>query len=149
LRSTKEFNNLSDEIKEMRLRLQNQKGNINDFKFGVGGMLDVYFATRYLQLKHHIPDPESRGTLSLIAHLEEKNLLTANQARVLQQSYGFLRLLDHKIRLQLERPQTSLPTSSSQRLEIAKHLGYEEETSFLKDYQEHLLAIRQIYLEII
>ncbi|KAF0248808.1 MAG: glutamate-ammonia-ligase adenylyltransferase, partial [bacterium] len=150
-RSTKDFEILSNEIKEIRLRLQNQKASkaSMDFKFGVGGMLDVYFATRYLQLKHHIPDPQNRGTLSLITHLAEKNLLTANQASLLQKGYGFLRQLDHKIRLQLERPQTYLPHNSSQQLEIAKQLGYKEEASFLKDYQEHLLAIRQVYQEII
>ncbi len=147
-RSTKDFGGLSNEIKEIRLRLQNQKASM-DFKFGVGGMLDVYFATRYLQLKHHIPDPQNRGTLSLITHLAEKNLLTADQASLLQKGYGFLRQLDHKIRLQLERPQTYLPHNSSQQLEIAKQLGYKEEANFLKDYQGHLSAIRQVYQEII
>ncbi|MBI4853925.1 MAG: bifunctional [glutamate--ammonia ligase]-adenylyl-L-tyrosine phosphorylase/[glutamate--ammonia-ligase] adenylyltransferase [Acidobacteria bacterium] len=148
-RSTKDFSKLSNEIKEMRLKLQNQKASINDFKFGVGGMLDVYFATRYLQLKYHIADPENRGTLSLISHLAEKQILTKTQAHILQEGYGFLRQLDHRIRLQLERPQTSLPNNSNQRLEIAKELGYKDERVFLKDYKEHLLAIRQAYEEII
>lgn len=148
-RSTKDFSSLSNEIKEMRLRLQNQKGSSTDFKFGIGGMLDVYFATRYLQLKHHVPDPQNRGTLSLIAHLAEKNLLTPDQTNHLHNGYSFLRKLDHMIRLQLERPQTYLPHNPSQRMEIAKQLGYEEENTFLKDYKKHLSAIRQVYEEII
>jgi glutamate-ammonia-ligase adenylyltransferase len=148
-RSAKDFSSLSKEIKDIRLRLQNQKGNANDFKFGIGGMLDVYFATRYLQLKHQIPDPKNRGTLSLIADLAEKKILTEKQANILEKGYTFLRQLDHKIRLQLERPQTQLPHNLSQRLEIAKELGYEDEASFLKDYKYYLQIIREVYEEII
>ncbi|MFY9221363.1 MAG: bifunctional [glutamate--ammonia ligase]-adenylyl-L-tyrosine phosphorylase/[glutamate--ammonia-ligase] adenylyltransferase [Blastocatellia bacterium] len=142
------INNLAAEIDDIRKRLETQKGREIDFKFGAGGMLDVYFVTRYLQLKHKVADPPIRGTLALITHLAEKNLLTLEQKQALSQGYGFLRLLDHQLRLQLERPQTFLPHNASQRMEIAKQLGYQDEASFNKDYQQHLLLIRQVYQEI-
>jgi glutamate-ammonia-ligase adenylyltransferase len=139
--------NLRKEIQEIRLRLENEKGRATDFKFGQGGMLDVYFATRYLQLKHQIPDPPTRGTLSLISYLAEKNVITLYQANILTEGYRFLRLLDHQIRLQLERPQTTLPHSSAQRKEIAQQMGYLEESDFLDIYQKQLSNIRQVYKE--
>lgn len=142
------LNNLAAEIDDIRKRLETQKGREIDFKFGAGGMLDVYFVTRYLQLKHKVADPETRGTLALIKHLAEKNLLSLEQKQTLSQGYGFLRLLDHQLRLQLERPQTFLPHNASQRMEIAKQLGYQDEASFNKDYQQHLLSIRQVYQEV-
>ncbi|MBL8193016.1 MAG: bifunctional [glutamate--ammonia ligase]-adenylyl-L-tyrosine phosphorylase/[glutamate--ammonia-ligase] adenylyltransferase [Blastocatellia bacterium] len=141
--------NLATEIDDIRKRLETQKGREIDFKFGAGGMLDVYFVTRYLQLKHKIADPETRGTLALITHLAEKNLLTSEQKQILSQGYGFLRLLDHQLRLQLERPQTFLPHNASQRMEIAKQLSYQDEANFNNDYQQHLSLIRQVYQEII
>jgi glutamine synthetase adenylyltransferase len=111
--------------------------------------LDVYFVTRYLQLKYKVADPKTRGTLALITHLAERNLLTLEQKQILSQGYGFLRLLDHQVRLQLERPQTFLPHNASQRIEMAKQLGYQDEASFNNDYQKHLSSIRQVYQEII
>lgn len=143
------LNNLATEIDDIRKRLETQKRREIDFKFGAGGMLDVYFVTRYLQLKHNIADPPIRGTLALITYLAKKNLLTLEQKQTLSQGYGFLRLLDHQLRLQLERPQTFLPHNASQRMEIAKQLGYQDEASFNKDYQQYLSSIREVYQEII
>lgn len=140
--------NLKNEIQEIRLRLQKEKGRSSDFKFGQGGMLDVYFATRYLQLKHQIPDPPTRGTLSLITYLQDKGLMTSLQATMFTEGYRFLRLLDHQIRLQLERPQTTLPHSSGHIMEIAQQLGYLQEMDFRNSYQQQLLNINQVYNEI-
>src|SRR6185503_9987255 len=51
---------LRDEARRVRDRLEKEKGapragRIN-IKHGAGGMLDVYFATRYLQLRDNVPD---------------------------------------------------------------------------------------------
>lgn len=148
-RSQQYASTLASEVVQMRTRLEKQKSQSEDFKFGVGGMLDVYFATRYLQLCHKVADPLERGTLALITYLQTKQLLSLSQAEKLSQGYNFLRQLDHQIRLQLERVQTSLPQSSLQRADLARALKVENEGELLSTYRQHLADIRTTYLEII
>ncbi|MEW6732546.1 MAG: hypothetical protein AB1489_14550 [Acidobacteriota bacterium] len=141
---------LAHEAHEMRLRLQAEKARAqtNNYKFAAGGMLDVYFATRYLQLRHAVPDPVQRGTLPLIEHLAHGGILSAEQARVFQQGYSFLRQLDHQVRLQLERPQPELPHNPALRLDLAYRLGFSSENDLLIEYRRYCAAIRTTYLEI-
>ena len=55
--------------RHVRERLEKEKGDGaaaklgTDIKYGPGGMLDVYFASRYLQLRDEVPDEgEDRST---------------------------------------------------------------------------------------
>jgi glutamate-ammonia-ligase adenylyltransferase len=45
-------------------RLRSRRPNEIDIKYGSGGMLDVYFAMRYLQLRDNIPDHEENRSTS-------------------------------------------------------------------------------------
>src|SRR5688572_473779 len=52
---------LRAEARRVRERLEKEKGTRGrhsgtDIKYGPGGMLDVYFATRFLQLRDEVPD---------------------------------------------------------------------------------------------
>jgi len=54
-------NELRSETRHIRERLEKEKtrgrrADAVDIKFGAGGMLDVYFAVRYLQLRDDISD---------------------------------------------------------------------------------------------
>ena len=59
---------LAAETCRVRLALEQQRtrglrvGEI-DIKYGTGGLLDVYFAMRYLQLRHNVPDGVSGPTV--------------------------------------------------------------------------------------
>jgi glutamine synthetase adenylyltransferase len=75
----------------MRARQVKEKlrGARPDIKWGRGGMSDVYFVTRYLQLRDRISFPTERGTAALIVHLGESGALDAESVRALFEGYGF------------------------------------------------------------
>ena len=72
---------LQSETRRVRLALETERsrkrrsGDV-DIKYGAGGMLDVYFAVGYLQLRHNIPDDaEDRSTLTTLDRLLSAGVL--------------------------------------------------------------------------
>ena len=59
---------IAREARQIRLQLERERSRSRrtgeiDIKYGSGGMLDVYFAMRYLQLRDGVPDdPSDRST---------------------------------------------------------------------------------------
>ncbi|MEJ7708295.1 MAG: hypothetical protein WKF84_00155 [Pyrinomonadaceae bacterium] len=84
---------LSNETKRVRERLEHERrrsgaGGAMDIKYGPGGMLDVYFAVRFLQLKDGVLDEGAdRSTTSTIKRLRgvgstERERLHSSQRRL-------------------------------------------------------------------
>jgi glutamate-ammonia-ligase adenylyltransferase len=98
---------LREETRRVRNRLETEKslrGKGLDIKYSAGGMLDVYFAVRYLQLRYRIPDQAAnRSTLRSLQDLLDAGALTAEDHTALSEGYAFLRELDHRLRLSLGR----------------------------------------------
>jgi glutamate-ammonia-ligase adenylyltransferase len=104
-----------------QLKLQKsptRKGKETDIKFGEGGMLDVYFAMRFLQLRDNVPDaPENRSTAFMLKKLYKNRSLGHKDFKNLSRSYSFLSELDHNLRLTVGRS-TRLPISNQTALQI-------------------------------
>jgi len=115
-----EFKN---ETRRVRMRLEEEKTSRRqskdiDIKFGPGGLLDVYFVMRYLQLRDAIPhDPENRSTKFTLEKLFMANSLSVENFTNLREGYEFLSLLDHNLRLTLGRT-TRLPSANRTALKI-------------------------------
>ncbi len=72
-------------------------------------MLDVYFATRYLQLRDEVLDEgEDRSTAFTLEGLREEGSLSEEDFLVLSNGYSLLRSIDHNLRLIVGRS-TRLP----------------------------------------
>ena len=143
---------LASDAREMRDRIERENArptSSRNFKFGRGGMMDVYFATRYLQLKYRIPEPEQRGTIPLIAYLHERGVLTSEQHERLAAGYHFLRQLDHALRVIFGRPVYALPPRRATLDEVAKWLGYSSPDELEREHEEHRRRIRAAYEEIV
>ncbi|MGH9948168.1 MAG: DUF294 nucleotidyltransferase-like domain-containing protein [Pyrinomonadaceae bacterium] len=72
--SRTEPKSLAAETLRIRLALEKQKlgrrSKDIDIKYGAGGLLDIYFAVRYLQLCERVPDnPNDRSTLAMLDRL--------------------------------------------------------------------------------
>ena len=98
-----------------------------DIKYAAGGMLDVYFATRYLQLRDDVADEgEDRSTLATLERLEASGSLETDDYEALSRGYELLRSVDHQLRLIVGKvaavPSTDYPAFR----EIAKRLGFRE-----------------------
>ncbi len=142
---------LSRETRYVRDRLEKEKttsgrGTGVDVKFAAGGMLDVYFATRYLQLRYDVPDEgEDRSTTTTLERLHATGALSSPDFEALRNGYVLLRSIDHYLRLILGR-QARLPSVDHPALhDIAKLLDFESATVLHATLLEQMQGIREAY----
>ena len=139
---------LKNETRRMRERLEKEKSiNQNrkeiNIKFGEGGMLDVYFAMRFLQLRDNVPDDsENRSTQFMLKKLYETGSLSVENFKMLNDGYEFLSRLDHALRLTFGRS-SILPNNLES---ISKRLKTD---NLLETLTLHRLNIRQAYENIL
>jgi [glutamine synthetase] adenylyltransferase / [glutamine synthetase]-adenylyl-L-tyrosine phosphorylase len=146
---------LQDEIRRVRDRLEQEQAKpgrrgLLDIKYGPGGMLDVYFATRYLQLRHNVPDQDAdRSTLSTIERLKNEGYLTGEDYEVMRSGYRLLRSVDHQQRLLLGRS-ARLPAPDHPAMgDIAKKLSFATAANLIEKLCESMAQIRSSYLRIL
>lgn len=137
------------EVDAMRQRLEREKSESMDIKFGRGGLLDIYFVSRYLQLLHQLPDPPARDTLSLLESLRRADYLTDRQHGVLSAGYTLLASIDHQLRLQAQRPSSRIPVNPNQLKEIALSLGFSDTTEFQHAFSSTTDHVRTVYNEVL
>lgn len=152
---------LKQETRRVRERLELEKGraalangrragrggrhNI-DIKYSAGGMLDVYFATRYLQLRDDIADEgDDRSTLATLVRLEANGSLETRDYDALSQGYELLRSVDHHLRLIVGKV-AALPSADYPVFrEIARRLDFASAHDLSESLRERTLAIREAY----
>jgi glutamate-ammonia-ligase adenylyltransferase len=137
------------ETRRMRDRLERERGGrgATDIKFGRGGMLDVYFAARFLQLRDHVPDdPSDRSTPVTLDRLRDSSSIKAEDHRVLSDGYALLRTLDHHRRLLVGRS-TRLPTAEDHPVlrDLAALCNYSTTAELLRDLRERMEAVRAAF----
>jgi glutamate-ammonia-ligase adenylyltransferase len=142
---------LKQETQRVRERLEREKGKRGrqsgiDIKFSAGGMLDVYFATRYLQLRDDVADEgDDRSTSSTLDRLEATGCLDNRDYEALSNGYSLLRAVDHYLRLIMGKV-AALPSMEHPAYkEIARNLNLETAEDFARTLAERMQAIRQAY----
>jgi glutamate-ammonia-ligase adenylyltransferase len=117
-----------------------------DIKYGAGGMLDVYFATRYLQLRDDVADEaHDRSTPATLERLEANGSLDAGDYEALSRGYELLRAVDHHLRLIVGKV-AALPSLDHPAFrEIAARLGCESAAELSETLSERMRAIREVY----
>jgi glutamate-ammonia-ligase adenylyltransferase len=143
---------LKDETRRVRDRLEKEKskpgrhrGGI-DIKYGAGGMLDVYFAVRYLQLRDDVRDEgEDRSTAATLDRLREVESFSEEDYLALSDGYALLRSVDHSLRLIAGRTARLPAADHPVTRDIAKQLGYSSAGALTETLSEHLIAIRAAY----
>jgi glutamate-ammonia-ligase adenylyltransferase len=117
-----------------------------DIKYSAGGMLDVYFAARYLQLRDDVADEgEDRSTLATLERLEGSSSLETRDYEALSRGYELLRSVDHHLRLIAGKVAALPSTDYPAYREIAKRLGFETPTNLSETLRERMHAIREAY----
>jgi glutamate-ammonia-ligase adenylyltransferase len=146
---------LKTATKHVRERLENEKGSRGrrdgiDIKYGKGGMLDVYFAARYLQLRNEIPDEgEDRSTAYILERLNHEGALAEEDYAVLSNGYSLLRAVDHSLRLIAGRstrlPEPGHPTAG----DVATKIGFESAEALHTTLTEQMMLIREAYQRVL
>nr|MBA2340208.1 hypothetical protein [Pyrinomonadaceae bacterium] len=143
-------NVLRDETRRVRERLRQERAAPTksqlDIKFGAGGMLDVYFIARYLQLRDNLPDEaEDRSTLRTLERLREMGSLDAASGEAIQEGYILLRTLDHHLRLLAGRS-SRLPAADTALLnDLARLMNFASPDSFVNTLQKRMSDIHAAF----
>jgi glutamate-ammonia-ligase adenylyltransferase len=141
--------------RHVRDRLEKEKGSRGrklgtDIKYGPGGMLDVYFASRYLQLKDEVMDEgDDRSTSSTLERLREEGSLSEDDFSALSGGYDLLRSIDHNLRLIVGRstrlPDPNHPTAR----DVATRVGFSSADDLQQTLTGQMTAIRAAYSRIL
>jgi glutamate-ammonia-ligase adenylyltransferase len=144
---------LRAETRRVRERLERERGGgrgaasrETDIKYGPGGMLDVYFAVRYLQLRDCLPDEDDRSTRASLVRLRDAGSLGEEDFKALREGYALLRSLDHRLRLLAGRS-TRLPSAQDHPLwrDLARWTGYASSAALAADLAARMNAVRESY----
>lgn len=140
-RSTKRIRELLEAEKTAK-----NKAREVDIKFGAGGMLDIYFAARFLQLRDNVPDDlENRSTFYTLQKLLENGSLSAEQYQVFLEGYEFLTELDHNLRLTVGRS-TRLPIANLKALKtITSRMRIDSVNQLREQLTFHRINIREAF----
>ena len=143
------------ETRRVRDRLEKEKGirarrTGTDIKYGPGGMLDVYFATRYLQLRDEVLDGgDDRSTAFTLERLREEGSLTDDDFSVMSNGYSLLRSVDHNLRLIVGRS-TRLPDPNHVTArDVASRMGFDTVAELQRTLVDQMEAIRDSYNRIL
>ena len=145
-----DHNQLRAETRRVRDRLEKEKATRRnsslDIKHGVGGMLDVYFAVRYLQLRDCVQDDDKdRTTSATLLRLHEAGSLEETNLRALYDGYTLLRSVDHQLRLILGRS-ARLPLPGHPAFaDIARRMNYDTAAALINDLTSCMSNIRKAY----
>ena len=139
------------ETRRVRDRLEKEKAIRSrragiDIKYGSGGMLDVYFATRYLQLRDEVLDGgEDRSTAFTLERLREEGSLNEEDFSIMSTGYSLLRSIDHNLRLIVGRS-TRLPDPNHVTArDVALRMGFASAAELHQTLVEQMQSIRDSY----
>ena len=146
---------LAEETRRVRLLLEKERAGGKrsrevDIKYGTGGMLDVYFAMRFLQLRDNVPDEShDRSTASMLGVLHQRGSIARADYELLLEGYRFLSAVDHYLRLTVGRV-TRLPVANIKALDlVAQRMQLKDHTEFTGQLTLHRLNLRKAFDEIV
>lgn len=128
-----------------RAKSKRQRGAL-DIKYAAGGMLDVYFATRFLQLRDDVSDEgEDRSTQGTLDRLAANGSLEQDDYTALVNGYALLRSVDHQLRLILGRSGRVPAGDHTVMREIAEQLSFSSARALEETLSERMNEIRAAY----
>ncbi|MCK5235396.1 MAG: bifunctional [glutamate--ammonia ligase]-adenylyl-L-tyrosine phosphorylase/[glutamate--ammonia-ligase] adenylyltransferase, partial [Deltaproteobacteria bacterium] len=144
-----------EELKKMKEKIDVYQKQIKpdtvDVKLGRGGIREIEFFVQVLQIIHggKNKDLRMRGTMEAIKKLTAAGLISKEDELVFNQSYCFLRDLEHRLQIIEARQTQALPVKDKDMARIAKMMGFSEEKGctnrFLKRYKEITENVHSIY----
>ena len=121
----------------------------HDVKLGLGGIREVEFYAQVLQLVFGGRKPQVRtpGTLGALESLQAAELIDAGTAKVLSESYTFLRHVEHRIQMLDDEQTQTLPASTERRARVAALAGYGDLGAFDGRVAATLHAVHNAFTE--
>ena len=140
-----------ESIRSNKRRLESKIERAGDsevnVKEGIGGIRDIEFAVQLLQLVVGGAKPHLRtgNTLEALGALTAEGLLSDDEQAIFQDSYKFLRTVEHRLQLRDELPIRNLPRDPVELRKFGRRLGYADEAAFLADYRRHTARVHLLF----
>jgi glutamate-ammonia-ligase adenylyltransferase len=118
------------EIKAMKRRIEQRTVSAGtaevEVKTGRGGLRDVEFVVQFLQLLHGGQYTQVRhgNTLVAIARLEQVGCLTREERSHMEDTYRFLRKVEHRLQIMFDRQTHQMPRDLEEQRTLALRMGY-------------------------
>src|ERR1019366_291557 len=119
-----------NEIKALKRRTDHKSGQFGEsnteVKTGHGGIRDVEFTIQFLQLSNggDLPEIRQRNTLKAMRALEKVRCLTDSEYRALDDTYRFLRKIEHRLQIMFDLQTHRLPEKPEELRKLALRMGY-------------------------
>ncbi|HYV36595.1 MAG TPA: bifunctional [glutamate--ammonia ligase]-adenylyl-L-tyrosine phosphorylase/[glutamate--ammonia-ligase] adenylyltransferase, partial [Gemmataceae bacterium] len=100
-----------------------------EVKTGIGGIRDVEFAIQFLQLLNggDLPEVRQKNTLRAMQALAQVGCLTEQEYGILQDTYRFLRRVEHRLQLMCDLQTHRLPDSHEELRKLAQRMGFTDQ----------------------
>jgi glutamate-ammonia-ligase adenylyltransferase len=140
----------------MERELGRERGTRFDLKTGRGGLLDIEFASQWLQMRYGSDwRVRTTDTLEALSRLRNAGYLSELSSETFRQAYLFLRRLDQRIRVArgtgtsvIDPAQPGLD-ALARRLGIARRPYASEAELLLQTYRETTDAVRATYRSVL
>jgi glutamate-ammonia-ligase adenylyltransferase len=119
----------------------------HNVKLGEGGIREIEFLVQTLQMVWGGRDPtlRARSTLPAMVRLVETGHLEETSRRQLQDSYQFLRQVEHRIQMVNDRQTHTLPEQPDEMSRLACFMAYPDARTFADDFLRHVDIVRANY----
>ncbi len=133
-------------------RTRSEGGDLRNVKTGHGGIRDVEFVIQFLQLLNGGDRAELRtgSTLEAIARLQDAGSLTTLEGSLLEENYGFLRMIEHRLQIMFDLQTHLLPEDPGELRKLALRMRYFDTADrtalekFENDYRQKTEVNRRI-----
>ncbi|HEY5035731.1 MAG TPA: hypothetical protein VII74_01210, partial [Chthoniobacterales bacterium] len=134
------------QIESMLMRIANERGSgndFNDFKTGIGGMIEAEFLVQGLQMRHGLWEP---NTLLATEKLSAAKVIERADAIALREAYNFLRTCESVLRRWQYRSVSTLPVKREQEERFARRMKFATMDEFRLPYGRAREAIHSLRL---
>src|SRR6059036_2047156 len=146
---------LLDEIAHIKHRIERDIVGTakleRDVKLGRGGIRDIEFIVQTLQLIHGARHPflQEPSMLKALRALRELDLLPNSEVLALDNTYRFLRRVEHRLQIEAEQQTHVVPRDQAALRRLALSLRFSSSEDFTLALHERMRAVRPIFQRII
>ncbi len=146
---------LLDEIANIKHRIERDIVGTEklerDVKLGRGGIRDIEFIVQTLQLIHGARHPflQEPSMLKALRALRELDLLPSSEVLTLDNTYRFLRRVEHRLQIEAEQQTHVVPRDQAALRRLALSLRFASSEDFTAALHERMRAVRPIFERII
>jgi glutamate-ammonia-ligase adenylyltransferase len=146
---------LLDEIASIKRRIERDIVGADklerDVKLGRGGIREIEFIVQTLQLIHGARHPflQEPSMLKALRALRQLDLLPRDEVLTLDNTYRFLRRVEHRLQIEAEQQTHVVPRDPEALQRLALSLRFSSSQDFTMALQEKMRAVRPIFQRIV